>query len=342
MSCQGKSYTDVDLASGPSKFLHMDTAEQLRLPLRSVVSRTGLTEHRLRAWERRYGAVSPSRTEGGQRRYTEGDLDRLRLLRDLVAGGRSISSIASFSTGELREVALVDRSGAGLRSEAPSFEEEILEALRAVENRDPGVMYDLLARSAMLTPSLDFLEGLLAPLLRRIGRLWEEGTIGVGEEHLASQVVRDLGGRLLRNSCSTGPVLLCTTPSGQRHEFGALLAALAGAAAGWRTLYSGPDLPSEEIACLAARAEARVVALSILHPAMEPDVAGRLRALKQVLPSDVDVVVGGTSQVREAASGVDGLAFLRSYREFTGFLESRFNPGAPTPSESGTSPPGGD
>ncbi|MEX2529625.1 MAG: MerR family transcriptional regulator [Gemmatimonadota bacterium] len=319
----------------------MSTAERPRLPLRSIVSRTGLTEHRLRAWERRYGAVSPFRTKGGQRRYTEADLDRLRLLRDLVAGGRNIGSIASFSTDDLRELALADRSGGGLRSEAPSFEEEILEALRAVENRDPGALYDLLARSAMLTPSLDFLEGLLAPLLRRIGGLWEEGTIGVGEEHLASQVVRDLGGRLLRTSGSTGPVLLCTTPSGQRHEFGALLAALAGAAAGWSTLYPGPDLPSEEIARLAARAEARVVALSILHPALEPDLAGRLRALKKVLPSDVEVVVGGTSQVRAAASGVDGLTFLRSYREFAGFLEGRFTRGAPAPAGFGNSFPGG-
>jgi MerR family transcriptional regulator, light-induced transcriptional regulator len=301
----------------------MSTADQPHLPLRSVVLRTGLSEHRLRAWERRYGAVSPSRTQGGQRRYTEADLDRLRLLRDLVSGGRTIGSIASRSTGELRELVLADGSGAEFDPPTPSFEEEILAALRAVETRDSGAMYDLLARAAMLSPSLDFIEGLLAPLLRRIGRMWEEGVIGVGEEHIASQVVRDLGGRLLRASSARGPVLLCTTPAGQRHEFGALLAALAGAAAGWRILYAGPDLPPGEIARLATRAEAPVVALSILYPDAETELTRGLRALRAGLPSDVDIVLGGAAQAETAASEVDGIAFLRSYRELLELLDGR-------------------
>jgi MerR family transcriptional regulator, light-induced transcriptional regulator len=301
----------------------MSTADQPQLPLRSVVARTGLSEHRLRAWERRYAAIHPSRTEGGQRRYSEADVDRLRLLRDLVSAGRSIGSIANLSTESLRELAIEDGPWVEAGRPAPSLEREILEALGAVENRDPGALYDLLSRSAVRKPSLEFVEGLLVPLLRRIGSMWRDGILRVGEEHLASQVVRDLAGQLLRTATVPGPVLLCTTPSGQRHEFGSLLAALAGSGAGWRSLYAGPDLPTSEIRSLASRVGARAVALSILHPGAEQDVEASLRALRRALPTDIDLLVGGPREVEAAATRVDGVDFLSSYRALAAFLESR-------------------
>jgi hypothetical protein len=54
-------------------------------PLGSVVRLTGLGEHTIRAWERRYAAVIPERTPGGTRRYSAADVARLRLLVSLNA-----------------------------------------------------------------------------------------------------------------------------------------------------------------------------------------------------------------------------------------------------------------
>jgi hypothetical protein len=66
--------------------------------------RSGLSTHTLRKWESRYGAVRPTRTEGGTRRYTASDIARLSLLRELVAAGHAIGSIAQKPTGELRRM----------------------------------------------------------------------------------------------------------------------------------------------------------------------------------------------------------------------------------------------
>jgi len=42
----------------------------------AVACRTAVGEHTLRKWKQRYGVLRPSRTEGGQRRYSEdGDGD---------------------------------------------------------------------------------------------------------------------------------------------------------------------------------------------------------------------------------------------------------------------------
>ena len=72
----------MDNASGSTQ------SDLPRHPVRVVAQRTGLSSHVLRAWERRYGVVAPHRTEGGQRLYSDADIERLSLLRTLTAAGR--------------------------------------------------------------------------------------------------------------------------------------------------------------------------------------------------------------------------------------------------------------
>ena len=52
--------------------------------VKQVSALTGIAPDRLRAWERRYGVVRPTRTEGGYRLYDDDDLARLRLMMRLV------------------------------------------------------------------------------------------------------------------------------------------------------------------------------------------------------------------------------------------------------------------
>src|SRR5689334_2672996 len=72
--------------------------------IRYVAMRTGLSQHAIRAWEKRYNALSPSRTVTNRRLYTEEDLEKLLLLRQAVEIGHTISQIAMRSVSELREL----------------------------------------------------------------------------------------------------------------------------------------------------------------------------------------------------------------------------------------------
>lgn len=64
-------------------------------------ARSGVSTHTIRKWEDRYGAVSPHRSAGGTRRYSESEVNRLVLLKSLVNGGHGIGSIATIETEEL-------------------------------------------------------------------------------------------------------------------------------------------------------------------------------------------------------------------------------------------------
>jgi DNA-binding transcriptional MerR regulator len=69
-----------------------------------AVSRlTGIPVHTLRAWERRYGAVSPERQEGGGRLYRRQDISRLNLIKRLTEAGHAVSTVAQLPMEALRE-----------------------------------------------------------------------------------------------------------------------------------------------------------------------------------------------------------------------------------------------
>ena len=89
------------------------------------------------------------------------------------------------------------------------------------------------------------------------------------------------------------PVLVVATLSGQLHEIGALLAAAAAANLGWHVNYLGASLPAAEIAGAARQSQARAVALSLVYPEDDSRLEGELTRLRELLPADVPLLVGG-------------------------------------------------
>lgn len=82
-------------------------------PIAVVAQRTGLSRDVLRVWERRYDAVSPSRSAGGQRLYSDANIERFRLLSAATEHGRSIGQVAALSNERL--AALIDEDEAESR-----------------------------------------------------------------------------------------------------------------------------------------------------------------------------------------------------------------------------------
>ena len=62
---------------------------------------SGVGSQTLRLYERR-GLLTPSRTEGGTRRYSDDDLERLRRITDLVDQGVNLAGIAHILDLETR------------------------------------------------------------------------------------------------------------------------------------------------------------------------------------------------------------------------------------------------
>lgn len=75
--------------------------DEPRYRIGAVCRMTGLSQHVLRVWEKRYGVVAPARSENRRRLYRESDIQRLSLLKTLVDRGQAIGSIADLDSAEL-------------------------------------------------------------------------------------------------------------------------------------------------------------------------------------------------------------------------------------------------
>ena len=278
------------------------SADLDRHPIAVVSERTGLSQDVLRMWERRYQVVSPTRTPGGERLYSEADVERLRLLDAAVAAGRRIGGVAMLSTSELARLVDDDRAAAArrvpaqgaARSDAGSslIEDAALDHVRALDARG---LDDLLRRGAAVLGVPSFLEQTVAPLLRQIGEHWHAGRLSIAEEHMASAVIEGFVVDAMRAMAvpDGAPSVVVATPAGSRHVIAASLAAAAAAAAGWRVLFLGGDLPVSEITRAATPANARAVALSVVYSDDVTGLLGDLRQLREDLPADVVLIVGG-------------------------------------------------
>ena len=89
-----------------------------RYPIRAVAKTTGLSLDTLRAWERRYKAVVPERSERG-RQYGAEDIDRLLLLGKLVEKGHAIGGIAALPNDDLKKLLAPQTSPAVQETPAP-------------------------------------------------------------------------------------------------------------------------------------------------------------------------------------------------------------------------------
>lgn len=292
-------------------------------PISVVAARTGLSQDVLRVWERRYGVVEPGRDEAGRRLYTDADVERLRLLAQATEGGRSISQLVALGAAQLAE--LVRSDEAARRQPARALVAESADALvaRAFDRaraHDAAGLDGELSRAAAVLGAARFLDAVVAPLFRRIGEAWHAGEVGIAQEHLATGVANAVLARIRTALPVDGaaPAIVVATPPGERHEVGAQLVAGAAALEGWRVTYLGADLPVADIGRAALAAGARVVALSIVYPTDGARLAHELRALRDALPADVAIVIGGAGVGRlggrDAVPGVTVLSDLAELR----------------------------
>lgn len=287
--------------------------------MRLVAERTGLSPDVLRAWERRYGVVSPGRSEGGQRLYSDADIERLSLMARAIEGGRSVGQTALLSIEQLRRLVAEDAArGAGRPTPAAEYCELAFASAAALA---PEQLHTVLRSAVLSLGTAAFLEDVAAPLLRRIGDAWQAGEIGIVEEHAASAVVRGLLGWLVESlEIPPGaPRAVVACPARERHELGALLATSAAAHAGWRVTYLGPDLPATEIAAAAGRHQATVAGVSIVAPQDRGATKAELRQLRQELPPPVALVAGG-SGVQSLGDLGDGITVVRDLAQWRTLL----------------------
>jgi DNA-binding transcriptional MerR regulator len=293
----------------------MTPAASAHYPIRVVSRMTGLSVDTLRAWERRYQAVSPRR-DGRGRTYSDAQVSRLKQLAVLVERGHAIGTIAGLSDAALRTLEQSPAAKQSARA-AETDEIDLSELLHAIKRYDLTGMEAIVNRHAVMLPPDTLVFAVVLPVLREMGERWQAGTVRPAQEHLVSAVMRTVLGGLLRTLSrpSAKTHLVFATLSGERHELGLLCAAVLAASAGHGVLYLGPDLPTADIAHAVRTSKATAL---VLAGTANMDINAEDLAPLKRLPADVSIWVGGahSTPIRDAlgqrARQVDSIRALSS------------------------------
>jgi DNA-binding transcriptional MerR regulator len=221
------------------------------LRIGEISRRSGVAPDLLRAWERRYGLVRPTRSPGGFRLYSDDDLERVRAMQSHLAQGLAASEAASRA---------VSGAPADTREPGEARLRQLTAALDAFDDTAANAVLDGLFAELSL-------EMVLAKFVLRyldeLGQRWERGEASVAQEHFASSLLR---GRLLGFTRGwdrgVGPRTLLACAPGELHDLSLLCFGLALRTRGWRVTYLGADTPLDTLKRTAAALSPRLVVLS--------------------------------------------------------------------------------
>lgn len=253
------------------------------LPLyntKAVVHQTGVPAPTLRAWERRYGILSPRRAENDYRLYSERDIMLILWLREQVEVGLTISQAIAL----LRSVEPARRRSRRSRPLSQSVESRdtgsaqpggglALSDLRAsllhaFSALDEQAVYHIAAQALAVYPVEEVCLSLIGEALNEVGERWAEGHMGVAYEHFATATMRaQLDGLFRSAPCpATGPLALVGCAPGEMHELGSLIVALLLRRGGVRVAYLGQNVEMGDLLDMVAAVRPACVALSASSP----------------------------------------------------------------------------
>ncbi len=268
-------------------------SELAHLRIGELARRTGVAPELLRAWERRYGLLTPVRTQSGYRLYSATDVVRVGRMRQHLQAGLAAAEAARQALAEPPE---------GVRDE-PVPAAAAVELRRALEQLDDAGAHAAFDRLLADYSEQTVLAAVVLPLLHELGAGWERGTISVAQEHFASNLLR---GRLLGLARGwdrgVGPRAVLACPPRERHDLGLVIFGLALREHGWRITFLGADTPPDTLVETVGRLAPDALVFAVVDPARLEGVAETIAALDGAATA---VWVGGAG-----AEKLDGARLL--------------------------------
>ncbi len=305
-----------------------------KLSVKTICQLTGINEHTLRAWERRYGVVKPRRLENGRRVYSIEDLEKLKLIALLIRKGFLIGNIANQSLRELssllNEAAQTpDMNDAASRQNSRA--EELALLIEEAISRYELVRINLLLQQAKAEYGIrEYMFQVVLPLMARVGDYVARDEFSIGQEHALSAIVKYhmlqvfyllTHSHAMLNDNKVPKSFAIATAEGNLHELGVMVAAVLCAYHGYPVFYLGPNMPAKALAEATEAISANCVILGLAPFAgQEKYNIQYLTDLMTTLPNVCEVWVGGSPDLRALGSMNERLRTLPSLEELDRLL----------------------
>jgi MerR family transcriptional regulator, light-induced transcriptional regulator len=281
---------------------------------------TGINVHTIRMWERRYGLITPHRTQTNIRYYDDEQVKKLLNVSTLLHHGMKISRIAELSDTQLNshirdlgKVAEGDVVCTGfindLTASMLSFDEQAFEKSFSAAIVRFG-LYEAMLR-------------VFYPFMRNAGLMWVSNEAMPVQEHFASAVIRRkliaaIDG--LSVSSRKSKVFLLFLPSEEWHETGLLFADYIIRSNGYKTIYLGQNVPMDNL----QQVIEQINPTHFLTFYITPQKADKVQAEVSLLAKNnkhSQILISGADAILQSIKKAKNVSFLTSPQDLIGFLK---------------------
>jgi DNA-binding transcriptional MerR regulator len=279
---------------------------------------SGIKAHTLRIWEQRHKMLNPKRTQTNIRFYDNEDLKLLLNITVLNDHGYRISKIASMSLKEMQDEVL------RLTQEYCHYPDQIQALCIAMidmdEIRFERAMGFNIKRIGLEKTMLD----IVYPFLKRIGLMWQTGSINPAQEHFITNLIRQkilvaIDAITLVETEYTRRFILFL-PEGELHELGLLFAHYILKVRNHSVLYLGQSLPLGDLFTVAKVYKPHYI-FGIFNAHHEPEVIEEYFTQLITKVPHGRVLGGGTYFMEREVENTDKFLKLVGVKEFLHFAD---------------------
>lgn len=257
----------------------------------TISQETGIAKEVLRKWEMRYGFPQPLRNAVGRRRYSTAQVHELKQIKTLVDGGMRPGQVVPLDEQQRNTLLAQLRQATSI--ESPS--QIVANLLKILQDKNPDLLRDKLKQQLLRLGLRQFILDVIQPLNTMVGAAWAENTISVREEHIYTTIIQSILyeeiGKLSMHG-GAPRVALMTVPD-ETHTLGILMVEAMVLMNGGTCISLGTQIPLDQIVPTVQDYQINVVGLSFSAAFPKRRMAALLKTIRQMLPTETALWVGG-------------------------------------------------
>lgn len=272
------------------------SSQEAKYNIKAVSTLLGIPPGTLRAWERRYKMIAPTRNESGHRLYTEENIKILKWLMNKVNKGFSISQAVKLL--ENNQVSIHNKSKMNSNNVQKDYSIELMdELLQSLMDFEESQANDLLNKAFTLYTVDKVVIELLGTLLNKMDDQREIGQITSAHEQFASSFLRSRIGMILHTLPVGGflPKVMAVCGPDETHELSLLIFTLFLRNKGFKVIYIGAGIVEDDIETVIEQVKPEFLFLSC--------------TLDRNLKKTLDLIDDLSSKYRYLQIGLGGKAF---------------------------------
>jgi MerR family transcriptional regulator, light-induced transcriptional regulator len=284
---------------------------------------SGIKAHTIRIWEKRYGVLTPLRSDTNIREYNLLNLQKLLNITLLHEYGYKISKIADYTDEK------INTSVREIISEK-SVKNHAINAFKiAMINFDQSLFFNTYNNLLSNKTFREVFFEVVIPLMNEIGLLWQSNSISASHEHFISYLIKQ---KLLINTekvqvltpTKQDKVFVLYLPENEIHELGLMYLNYEILLQGYKTIYLGESVPIESLEDLKKYFE-NIIYVSYLTVEPNKDKISDYvkKAAKEILTPDSEIwFVGRLTKYIDVNQHNSQISVLENIAEFVNKMES--------------------